>query len=125
MEKEVNKLVSDTINGLKNVIDSNTIIGSPITLTKDTIIVPITKVSVGFVSGGGELNTIKSKINAYPFVGASTSGFNLSPIGFISFVGGEIKFHDIDSKSIDEKIVDMINNIVSKITEEGEVWKNP
>lgn len=119
MDKEVNKLVADTINGLKNVIDSNTIIGSPITLSKDIIIVPITKVSVGFISGGGELNAIKSKINAYPFVGASTSGFNLSPIGFISFSNNEIKYHDIDSKSVDEKIVDMLNSIVSKITKEG------
>lgn len=121
MDKEVNKLVSDTINGLKNVIDSNTIISSPITLAKDTVIVPITKVSVGFVSGGGELNTVKSKITSFPFVGASTSGFNLSPIGFISFSNGEIKFHDINSKTVDEKIVDMLNNIVNKITKDMNV----
>ena len=47
-------LMSSAMQGLKEMIDVNTIVGSPITTSDGTVIMPISKVALGFGVGGSE-----------------------------------------------------------------------
>ena len=55
LEENVNSIIDIAMNRLKEVIDVNTVIGKPINTSNNTTILPVSKVSVGFVAGGGEI----------------------------------------------------------------------
>jgi uncharacterized spore protein YtfJ len=78
--ESVDKLIDNTFAKLKDIIDANTIIGKTIKLGENVAIIPISKVSVGLVTGGGEM-PVKRKILSSL---GSTTGFTLIPIGFLT-----------------------------------------
>ena len=55
-------VIKTSLENIKNVIDTSTVIGEPITVLEDTVIMPVSKVSVGFASGGAEYNGKKDNI---------------------------------------------------------------
>lgn len=128
MEKEQNpiqNILVSTLSNLKNIVDVDNVIGSPITLADKTTIIPISKVSVGFVSGGGQYNaTDVNKMPDYPFSGGSGSGYCISPLGFISVRAGEVKMINIDGKSGFDKLLETIPSVISSITEAKDDKKN-
>jgi uncharacterized spore protein YtfJ len=85
----IDKLIDATFLRLKDIIDANTIIGNTIQLSDQTYIIPISSVSVGLISGGGEL---PGKKNAKSLNGVATTGFNITPIGFVTINNGMINY---------------------------------
>lgn len=121
---KIEQIMKSAMTQIKSIIDVNTIIGSPIKTEDGTTIIPITKVIVGFVAGGGEYetNTFKSKKQeANPFAGGSGSGFNIVPVGFLIKEESGYKMIKIDNliatTSLFEVIAKAINgwsNITNK-----------
>ena len=91
-EKKLESLVDVSLEKIRSLIDVNCVIGAAISLPDGTSIIPISKVSVGFVSGGGEYSDLNSKRNSadFPMAGGTGGGFTVSPIGF--FVADKNKF---------------------------------
>ncbi len=81
---KVQSLIDVSLDKIKSMIDVNCVVGSAITMPDDSIIIPISKVSVGFVAGGGEYNDLNAKRNSadFPMAGGTGGGFSVSPIGF-------------------------------------------
>ena len=115
---EVDEIIQNTLTNLKKIIDTNTIVGEPITFGVTTI-VPVSKVSVGVITGAGELNN--KKCNTLPFAGGSGSGFNLTPMGFVSIVNDKVKFLPIDNSIVYSDLITFargfINNISGDVNE--------
>ena len=76
----IDKLIDNTFAKLKDIIDANTIIGKTIKLSEKVAIIPISKVSVGLVTGGGEMPVKRKNLSSL----GSTTGFTLTPIGFLT-----------------------------------------
>ena len=91
-ENKIESLIDISLEKIRSLIDVNCVIGSAITLPDESVIIPISKVSVGFVSGGGEYNDLNAKRNSaeFPMAGGTGGGFSVSPMGF--FVVSEDKF---------------------------------
>ena len=91
-ENKIESLIDISLERIRTMIDVNCVVGSAITLPDGSAIIPISKVSVGFVSGGGEYNDLNAKRNAadFPMAGGTGGGFSVSPIGF--FVVSKDKF---------------------------------
>lgn len=114
-KKPVENVLEETLKNLRTIIDVDCIVGKPIVKDKVTII-PISKVSLGFVSGGGEYNKDKKNHNLnYPFAGGSGGGCNLTPIGFLSISENSVDFIKITPDNNVEKLIDIANNIVKSI----------
>ncbi len=113
LEENVNSIITSAMERLKNIIEVNTVVGSPIVINETTTILPVSRVSVGFVAGGGELNT-KTKKQEYPFAGGSGSGFTIEPIGFL-VMGDEIKYVTTLNDSPLSEIAKFSNKIISKV----------
>lgn len=124
MQKEVDELISNAIKGIKEIIDTNTIVGNPIKIANTIYIVPISKVSVGFVAGGGEITPKKARLHELPFAGASTSGFSLTPVGFISVVDNKLSYQDIVGDNVAKDVVNMTNKLVNKIVNGEQINEN-
>jgi len=99
----IDKLIDSTFDKLKDIVDANTVIGSVIKLTEEIQIVPISKVSVGLISGGGEMPGKKK--NNSTLTGGSTTGFSVTPIGFIS----------INNNCVDYIGTSNTNNVTNKL----------
>ena len=54
-ENKISELFASTLDSVKNVVDSNTVMGTPITTASGTTIIPVSKVSCGFAAGGSDL----------------------------------------------------------------------
>ena len=118
-DNQIDKIVSSAIEKIKAISDISTVVGDPIEIS-GTIMVPISKVSVGFVAGGGEYGTDKSELKmtkSYPFSGGSGGGVCVTPMGFICMNGKDVKFIKVDGKSPYEKVLESIPKIVDSICE--------
>ena len=114
-KKPVQNVLEETLKNLRSIIDIDCIVGKPFVEGKATII-PISKVSVGFVSGGGEYNQ-NSKKNAisYPFAGGSGGGCNLTPIGFLIIIEDKVEFIKITPDNNIEKLIDIVNSFIKTV----------
>lgn len=112
------KDVMDTaMDNLKPLIDSNIIIGK--TIKSDSMeIVPITKVTLGFVSGGGEYYSELKEIRKeteYPFSGGCGGGVSVQPIGFLVIKNMSVELIKIDQKGAIEKLIEAIPEVAKFI----------
>lgn len=119
-EHPINKILEESLSKIKTIIDVDTVIGSPIVVSSDLTIIPITKVSVGFVAGGGEYSQNvppKKQKDNYPFAGGSGAGFNVSPIGFLIEKNGNMQLITVDNKSSFEKLVEIVASLTKKLSD--------
>lgn len=118
-DEGVSKIIDDTMKNLKNIVDVNTVLGAPVNAPDGTTIIPVSKVIVGFVSGGGEFSVTNSKAQSptYPFAGGSGSGFTVIPLGFL--VGNErnYRFISTDNGAYND-LINLTNSLLNTVMEE-------
>ena len=111
--EKIENLMKNAITKIRDIIDVNTVVGNPINCIDGTMIIPITKVTVGFVAGGGEYTQNIPPKNAqkeYPFAGGSTAGFSVSPIGFLIGKGDKLKLITIENKNTFDDIMKLVKD---------------
>ena len=125
-KNQISELVSKFMENVKSVVNVDSVIGTPFEAGKGIYLIPITKVSVGFVAGGGEYGCEKKllkKRNSLPLAGGGSGGVTVSPIGFIEIKEKSCKLIRIDEKSVYQNILDKIPSIlegVSSIINKGD-----
>ena len=111
----INSLMDTSMKKIKELIDVNSIIGDPITTPDGTTIIPISKVTYGFASGGSDLPT--NKENRECFGGGSGAGVTIQPVGFLSIMKGSVRFIPIEKyDGAADRIVGMIPEAFDKIS---------
>ena len=111
----INSLMDTSMKKIKDLIDVNTIIGDPITTPDGTTIIPVSKVTYGFASGGSDLPTKKESRDC--FGGGSGAGVTIQPVGFLSIIKGNVKFIPIEKyDGAADRIVGMIPEAFDKIS---------
>ena len=115
-DRPINNLMDTTLDKLKQMVDENTVIGTPITTPDGTTIIPVSKVIYGFASGGSEFNS-KKPDSENLFGGGSGAGVTITPIAFISVSNGEAKLLNISAYSdAQDRAIGSIPEIIDKIT---------
>lgn len=124
-EHPIEGLMLTAMNSIKDMIDVNTIVGDPIQTSDNTVIIPISKVSFGFASGGSEFKgeTIdeynkrdKDEQIQYrlPFGGGSGAGVSLNPIAFLVVQSNVVKLLPINHSNSIDKILDYMPDLIEK-----------
>ncbi len=127
MEHPIENLMHITMDSIKNMIDVNTIIGDPIQMNNTTAIIPISKVSFGFASGGSEFKgeTIdeynkkdKDEQIQYrlPFGGGAGAGVTIKPIAFLIMQSGQVKLVSVEHENCLDKILDYVPDFLEKMS---------
>ena len=118
-KNKIEEVMSTAMHNIRSLIDVDIVIGQPIKAAVGVTIIPLTKATVGFVSGGGEyyseLKEIK-KETEYPFAGGSGAGLNLQPVGFLVIDGKTVDLIKIDSKSAIEKLMEAVPEVAKFIS---------
>ena len=114
MSKEktpINDLLGISIEKIKEMADVNAIIGEPIKLGDGTTIIPVSKISYGFASGGSDL---PSKYDKHLFGGGAGAGVSIKPEGFLVISpNGEAKMVTMEASS--DPIASALNSVPSLI----------
>lgn len=113
-ETPVNKIMENTLQRLRDMVDVSTVIGEPIQQGSVTLI-PVSRISYGFGSGGTDL---PSKQNSELFGGAGGGGVSIAPIAFIVIENGKCRMMQINNyTSSADRAIAMIPELVDKVTE--------
>ena len=81
MEHPIGDLMQTTLENIKDMVDVNTVIGEPIPTANGPTIIPVSKVSFGFLAGGGEYDLNKLPDTETPFAGGGGAGVSVQPVG--------------------------------------------
>ncbi len=96
MAQHLEGLMSTSMEKIRDLVDVNTIIGNPITTPDGTTIIPISKVSFGFASGGSD---IPAKVEKEVFGGGAGAGVTIKPQAFIVVsAAGDAKILEMGAK---------------------------
>lgn len=114
----IKSLMDTTLDTIKGVIDANTIVGDPIR-NNNTIVVPISKITIGFGIGGGEYSKGYDKkennINQEPgFAGGSGAAISVQPVAFVVVENEETRLMSLDHNI---NMIDTVLNITPKVIE--------
>ncbi len=113
MDTKVKDLVTSAMSKIHEMADANTIMGKPVTIEGGVTIIPVSKVSYGFASGGSDL---PSKTDKELFGGASGAGITVTPMGFLVISGGEVQLMQLNlDVSTSSAIVNMVPEVFNKV----------
>lgn len=113
-EKSANGILSTTIEKVRDLVDVSTIIGDPINLPDGLTIIPVSKVTYGFASGGSDF---PSKNNVELFGGAGGAGITINPVAFLVVKDGEVTIkHIVSGDNAIERAVSMVPDMFDKVT---------
>ena len=118
MEKnnKVDSMAQSTIERIKSMIDVNTIIGESITSENGITIIPISKVTYGFASGGSDFVSKKDNTKDL-FGGGSGAGVTINPVAFLVINNDDVKLLQIESfSSYLDRIIAMVPDIADRIS---------
>ena len=108
-------LLSDTLSKVKDMIDVNTVIGEPIYTESGLTIIPVSKVTYGFASGGSDF---PSKGDQELFGGAGGAGVSIIPIAFMIIQNGKVSIKNIGTfDNAAEKAVNAVPDMFDKVTD--------
>jgi sporulation protein YtfJ len=116
-----------TMAKLKEMVNVNTIVGDPVMITGETMVLPVSKVSLGFVSGGGEyllgektpvkqageeMDKLEGK---FPFAGAAAAGLSINPTAFLSVSGKKVRVMPAQYKDGIDRAVEMLPELIDML----------
>ena len=124
-EHPIEGLMITAMNSIQDMVDVNTIIGEPIETSNNIVIIPISKVSFGFVAGGSEFKgetvdeyTKRDKEEQVqyrlPFGGGSGAGVTINPVAFLVIQSNNVKLIPVSHTSSLDKLLDYMPDLIEK-----------
>jgi sporulation protein YtfJ len=124
----IEQIMETTLENLKQMIDVNTIVGDSVVMADGTVIVPVSKVNLGFVSGGGEYPGKKQSAGKQntasadneqeaklPFAGGAGAGVSISPMAFLVASSGKIQLMPVEGSTPYDRLAELIPRIFAEI----------
>ncbi|WP_417044337.1 GerW family sporulation protein [Dysosmobacter sp.] len=115
MEKKtpLNDLMRATMEKIHEMVDTNTIVGQPITTPDGVTLIPISKVSFGFGSGGADYGKVQPK----DFGGAAGAGVKIDPVAFLVIKEGTTRVLPVavPASTTLDRVVEMVPDLMDKV----------
>lgn len=115
-DQSASGILATAIDKIKDMVDCQTIIGDPIDAGDGIRVIPISKVTYGFASGGSDFPT---KTNKELFGGGGGAGVTISPVAFLVIKDGEVsvKYISEGAENQAERIIGMVPDVVNKVSD--------
>lgn len=121
MEKHaIGELMENTLSRIREMVDVNTIVGTPITTADGIMLIPVSRVSFGFAAGGSEFQTKNGKESQpNPFGGGSGAGVKIEPVSFLIIKDGSVKLLNANNgtQTAVDKLIDAAPDFIDKVKE--------
>ena len=115
-EHPIQGLMNVTMDKIRQMADSNTIIGKPIKTDDGTTILPVSRISFGFASAGTDFDG-KNAANKDLFGGGSGAGVNIQPVAFLVVKDGCVRTIQLsDGSNTIDRALTMLPELVDKVS---------
>lgn len=112
-------LMKTTMDSLKEMVDVNTIVGDAVETNDGHVIIPISKVCIGFASGGSEFNQKEKSEDGgggkFPFGGGSGAGMTIQPVAFLVVGKDTVKLLPVHQANSLERIIDNVPELMDEL----------
>lgn len=116
MDHPISVLMQTTLENIRDMVDVNTVIGDAIQTASGTTVIPFSKVTFGFATGGGEYDPQKTPVQqALPFAGGSGAGVTVQPVGFLVIGQEGIRLLPAQNKTALEQALSSAPQLVEDI----------
>ena len=123
-ENRFDAMFKTSFDNIKGMLDSNTVVGTPIELSNGTTIIPISKLSVGFATGGVDAGATTSAQKSAKFGGGGGSGMSVTPVGFLTVsADGKTDFISVEGKTAPDP-VEQVSDLLDRSPEIIQKIKN-
>ncbi|MBQ9782398.1 MAG: sporulation protein YtfJ [Clostridia bacterium] len=104
---------------LNSLIDVNTVVGKPFKTEDGNTVIPVSKVTLGFMTGGGEYGEVKPFKNnkSVPFAGGSGAVVSLKPSGFLVDTGSNVSVLSV-SDDVFSRVIESVDNFIKSLKNE-------
>lgn len=128
-EHPIQGLMITAMENLKEMVDVNKIVGSAVETPDGHVIIPVSRVTFGFVAGGTEFDAMEEQQKAaaqnqnqnqnqgdnFPFGGGSGGGVSIQPIAFLVVGPGEVRLLPVDRNAVLDRLVDLAPQLFQHI----------
>lgn len=116
-EHNIENLMSTTLQKIKELVNGDTIVGTPIHTPDGLMLIPVSHLSMGFASGGSDFGKpkVEGKNN---FGGGAGAGAKLEPVAFLVVRGDSVRVLPVGPVPMTtlDRVVDMAPEVVDKVT---------
>lgn len=125
----IDNMMQTTMESIRGMVDVNTVVGAPVMDQKGTTIIPISKVSFGFVAGGGEYAVEDGKqkpvpTDIFPFAGGTGAGVSVQPVGFLVVTDKQVKMLPAQTTGAMERMVELLPQLIEELNAKDEKKKS-
>lgn len=119
MSNKISEMLESTISKIREMVDANTVIGTPITTPDGVTVIPVSKISVGI--GGGGSAYVSKNVNKQdnPFGGGTGGGVKVSPVAFLVIKEGSVRVLPIPApaNTTADRIIEQVPDLLDKLTD--------
>ena len=114
----IGDIMATTLLKIKELIDGDTVVGQPIVTPDGLTLIPVSKVSLGFASGGSEFGKTPKAEGKNNFGGGSGAGVKVEPVAFLMVRGDTVRLLPVDAAPMNtmDRVVDMVPQVMDKVT---------
>ena len=101
MDNQISAVMTATMSKIKEMVDTNTVVGEPITTPDDITLIPLSRVSFAFASGGAEFPMKENK----------------KPMGFLIVKDGNVRMLNVmpPASNTFDRLIDMTPQVIDRI----------
>ena len=112
----IHEVLQTTMNKIREMVDANTVVGQPIVTQDGVTLIPVSKLSFGFATGGSDFG--KTQNTAKNFGGGAGAGVNVNPVAFLIVKDGNVKILPVAPPPGDtvSRVVEMVPDMFDKVT---------
>lgn len=122
-------LILTAMESIRSMVDVNTIVSEPITISENITIIPISKIGFGLAAGGSDFNTetiheysknenLKEEIQyKLPFGGGAGVGANIVPVAFLIIQENTVRLMPVNHDNSLDKLLDYVPDVFEKVEE--------
>ncbi len=123
-EQSASGILATAIEKIRDLVDVSTIVGEPVYSANGITVIPVSKVTYGFASGGSDF---PSKANADIFGGGGGAGITITPVAFVVINKDNVTVKSVPTAdgtaeklvSLIPEMVDTVNGLINKKKDDG------
>lgn len=117
MSKNLPNMLDNTIAKIREMVDSNSVVGEPIVAGEGVTIIPISKISIGLGGGGSDFVSKHPNSQENPFGGGVGAGVKVTPVAFLVIKDGNVRMLPVatPANTTADRLVEMVPDTLDKI----------
>lgn len=110
--QSIGDLMETSIGKIRDMVDANTVVGEPITTPDGVTVIPVSRMSFGFASGGNDKSQQSKGI-----WGGAGAAVRVSPVGFLIVKDGGVRMLNVSAPAITtvDRALDMVPELFDRI----------